>query len=718
MSSADEILIGRGQRSRGIDVRHRTGRRSGRALVGRARERQAIEALLDGVRGGKSAVLVLRGDAGVGKTALLDHAVERATEFRISTTSGVESEVELPFAALHQLCALQIGQLDRLAEPHRQALRVAFGLSSGPPPDRFSIALAVLALVADVGSEQPGLCIVDDAQWLDRASAQILALVARRLGAESVALAFAARGGADELSGLPELAIGGLDEQDAEALLRSTVGAPLDRRVRERLIAETRGNPLALLELAPAAASMPAGTGLADPQQLSGRIEASFAERVEMLGEGARRLLLLAAVEPFGDPMVLGRAAGHLGTEVGVAAEAEPLLIVDQRVTFQHPLVRSAVYRAASPDERRAAHLAVARVLDREGDADHRAWHLAAAAPGPDEDAASELERSAGRAQARGGYAAAAAFLQRAVALTRDPARRTGRALAAAQASLHAGAFEAARESLVSAEMGAPDARQTAQVELLRGQIAFAAGSPVEASGMLLAAGRRLEPLDLSLARETYLGACGAAMFAGPAGAADLVAIGKAARALGRPSGDARAIDVLLDGLALLLSEGRAAAAPTLLRAVDAFSGDEVPAETSLRWGWMATAASNALWDEEGLRTICERHIRLAREVGALEPLPIYLIALCSLSARAGDTAAVESLMGEVEAVADLTGTRMSPFTARLLLVAFGGDPGAFAALKQPAVELAAGAGHDLIVAVAEWTEAVLVKGRGRDGEA
>jgi ATP/maltotriose-dependent transcriptional regulator MalT len=300
------------------------------------------------------------------------------------------------------------------------------------------------------------------------------------------------------------------------------------------------------------------------------------------------------------------------------------------------------------------------------------------------------------------------------VALTRDPARRTARALAAAQASLHSGAFEPARESLVAAEMGAPDARQTAQVELLRGQIAFAAGSPAEASALLLAAGRRLEPLDLALARETYLGGCGAAMFAGAAGAADLVAIGEAARALARPPGEPRAIDILLDGLALLLCEGRAAAAATLFRAIEAFSGDEVPTEMSLRWGWMATAACNAVWDDAGLRAITRRHIRLAREVGALEPLPIYLIALCSLSARAGDTEGATSLMAEAEAVADLTGTRMSPFTAQLLLAAFAGSTTEFAALKQPAVDLAANAGQDLIIAVAEWSEAVLFNGLGR----
>ncbi len=708
MSAADQILAGQGRQP----------------LVGRARERRLIDALLEEVRGGRSAVLVLRGEAGVGKTALLDYAAgQAAAEFRVRTVAGIESEVELPFAALHHLCSPRLRHLDALPEPHRNALRVAFGIASGPPADRFSIALAVLALVADVATERPVLCIVDDAQWLDTASAQILGLVARRLGAEPVGLIFAARSGAsaDVLDGLPELAIGGLDTYEAETLLSTAAAAPLDPRVRERLIAETGGNPLALLELAPlvTATSLSVESGLAAPQQLARRIETSFAARVEWLSEDARRLLLLAAVEPVGEPEVLSHAAERLGIDLGGAAlEVEHLLTVGEQVTFQHPLVRSAVYRAAQPDERRAAHLAVARALDREGDADHRAWQLAAAARGPDEVAASELERSAGRAQARGGYVAAAAFLQRAVALTRDPARRTARSLAAAQASLHAGTFDSARESLVAAGMGAPDARQAAQVGLLRGQLAFAAGSPAEASALLLEAGRRLEPLDLSLARETYLGACGAAMFAGPAGASDLRAIGEAARVLERPPGGPRPIDVLLDGLALLLCEGRAAAAPTLIRAIEAFASDDVPTEMSLRWGWMATAASNALWDEEGLRAISRRHIRLAREVGALEPLPIHLIALGSLSARAGDAAAATSLMAEAAAVADLTGTRMSPFTAQLMLAAFGGSTTDFAALKQPAVDRAASAGQELIIAVAEWTEAVLFNGLGRYADA
>src|SRR4051794_14821943 len=487
-------------------------------LLGRAGERERLDQLLENVRDGQSVVLVVRGEAGGGKTALLHYCARQASGFRGARGAGIESEMELAFAGLHQLCAPMLGRLGTLPAPQRAALGVALGLASGPTPDRFLVALAALSLLSEVATERPLLCLVDDAQWLDAASRQVLGFVARRLLAESVGLVLAVRdpGEEAELAGLPQLPLGGLPEEEARALLATVIPGRLDERVRDRLVGETRGNPLAILELPRglAAAQLPGVVGL-QADQLPGRIEQSFLRRLEALPDAARLLLLVAAAEPNDDPLLVWSAAERLGIGHSAATETEGLLAVGERVAFLHPLVRSAVYRSASPQERRAVHLALAQATDAEADADRRAWHLAAAAPGPDEEVASELERSAGRAQARGGLAAAAAFLRRAVALTRDPALRTDRALAAAQASLHAGAFDAAHGLLAAAEAGELDELQRARVDLLRAEVAYAQNRGSDAPLLLLRAAGRLEPLNVRLSRDTYLDAWSSALFAG-----------------------------------------------------------------------------------------------------------------------------------------------------------------------------------------------------------
>ena len=417
-----------------------SGGQLGGRLLGREREREALDRLLDGGRAGRGGVLVVHGEPGIGKTALLECAVETAREFRVAGICGVESEMELAFAALQQLCCPYLELMEHLREPQRAALAVAFGLDAGPAPNPFLVGLAVLGLLADVAEERPLLCVVDDAQWLDSASARALAFVGRRLLAEKITLVFATRELGEELLGLPDLEVRGLCDGDASALLSSVVPSLLDEQVRGRIVSETRGNPLALLEL-PRGLSpeqLAGGLGLVAAGALAGRIEESFARRLEGLGDDTRLLLLLAAADPVGDPLLLWRAAEKLGISAeGVAdMETDGLLTLGEQVTFRHPLVRSAVYGSAPAQQRRAVHSALAEVTDRRADADRRAWHLAAAASAPDEEVASELERSAGRAQARGGLAAAAAFLQRSVALTGDPARRTDRALAAARANL------------------------------------------------------------------------------------------------------------------------------------------------------------------------------------------------------------------------------------------------------------------------------------------
>jgi DNA-binding CsgD family transcriptional regulator len=599
-------------------------------------------------------------------------------------------------------------------------LATAFGLSVGPAPDRFLVGLATLSLLADAAEEHPLLCLVDDAQWLDQASAQVLGFVARRLVAESVALVFAARVPGDELAGLPELVVEGLPEADARALLEAALTGPLDARVQDRLVAETGGNPLALLELPRGLtpAELAGGFALPDAPPLAGRIEVSFRRRLEALPAQTRSLLLVAAADPVGDPVLVWQAAERLGIRAAAATPAAEagLLEIGARVLFRHPLVRSAAYRSASLQERQAVHRALAEATDPALDPDRRAWHRAQAALGPDEEVAAELERSAGRAQARGGVAAAAAFLQRAVALTLDPAGRAERALAAAQASLQAGAFDAALGLLATAETGPLDDFQRARVDLLRAHIAFASELGRDAPPLLLKAARRLVPFDLDLARETYLIAWAAAVFAGHLGGPnDLLEICHAVRGLPSPPGTPRPLDLLVDGLARLIIDGHAAAAATLQRAADTLTGATV--QDSLRWGWLATAASNAVWDAEGTRAIAARQVRLVRDAGALAQLPMPLLALGTVTAWSGDFAGAASMIAEAESIAAATGSRIPPSIA-LRLVGLQGTEAEASALIATTIEQAAAGGQGLAATMAHWAAAVLYNGLGRYDEA
>ncbi len=485
-------------------------------MFGRERERGILNRLLAG-RGG---VLVVHGEPGVGKTALLEYAIEAGSRYWVAKTSGVEAEMELPFAALQQLCSPFIDLLDRLAQPQHEALEVAFGLTSGSAPNPFLIGLAVLGLLSEAAEEQPLLAVVDDAHWLDQASARVLGFVARRLLAEHIVLLFATRQVDDALNGLPELVITPLGHRDARALLESVLPAPFDGPVLERIVVETRGNPLAVLELPRGLTltELAGGFGLPAEVPLSVGIEESFTRRLLGLPDDVRRLLLVAAADPVGDPALVWRAAERLGIPESAAdtVESEELLGFGPRVVFRHPLVRSAVYRAATPNERRGVHRALAESTDPEFDPDRRAWHRAQAAQKPDEKVAAELEDSAARAQARGGYAAAAAFLERATELTPEASQRSGRALAAAQAKLQAGALDDALRLVATAEAGVLSDSEQARAGLLRGQIAFLATRSGDAARLLLKAAKQLGEVDPQLARETYLEALTAAIFAGP----------------------------------------------------------------------------------------------------------------------------------------------------------------------------------------------------------
>jgi DNA-binding CsgD family transcriptional regulator len=483
-------------------------------------------------------------------------------------------------------------------------------------------------------------------------------------------------------------------------------------------VAETRGNPLALLELPRglSPAELDGGFGLPDVLPLPGRIEQSFLRRVESLPEQTRLLLVVAAAEPLGDPALVWRAAGQLGilAQAAVPAAAAGLVEIGARVRFRHPLVRSAAYRSASLEERRAVHRALAEATDPQIDPDRRAWHRAQATPGPDEDVAAELEQSAGRAQARGGLAAAAAFLERSANLTADPARRAERTLAAAQFNVQAGAFDAALGLLAAAESGTLDEFGYARVDLLRGRVASASSAGSEAPAQLLKAARRLEPLDITLARETYLDAWGAALFAGRlASAGNLLEVSRAARDVPRPTAPPRPADLLLDGLAVLITEGRAAAAPILRRALSGFRGDEVSVEKGLQWGVMASSAAATLWDFDSWDAVITRHVELARGTGALTVLSIALNGQGIVVTWCGDFAAAASVIAEAEAVTEATRTRIAPYGA-MLLAAFRGREAEASTLIKAAIEAAIAGGEGLAVQYARWTTAVLCNGLGR----
>jgi DNA-binding CsgD family transcriptional regulator len=690
-------------------------------LLGRDRERAVLDRLLEGVRDGRGGVLVVHGEAGVGKTALLEYATEAGGAFRIARTSGVEAEMELAFAGVQQLCFPVFALMERLPPPQHEALAVAFGLTSGPAPNPFLVGLAVLGLLAEAAEEQPLVCAVDDAQWLDSASARILAFVARRLQAERIALVFATRELGGALAELPELRVAPLGRRAARALLDSVLPAPVDEGVLEQILAETRGNPLALLEL-PRGLSptqLAGGFGLPQAAPMAAGIEESFTRRLARLPVDARRLLLVAAADPVGDPALVWRAAERLGIPASAAdtLESQDLLVLTPRVAFRHPLVRSAVYGSAELQERREIHRALAEATDPESDPDRRAWHRAQAASVPDEDVAEELDRSAARAQARGGFAAAAAFLERAVALTPDPARRSQRALAAARTTFEAGALDDALGLLETAESGTAvdDGSVRAHVHLLRAEIAFASRRGSDATPLLIAAARELETSDAGLARATFLEALSAASFAGRLArdGGGVVDVSEAALA-GPPMPDSPApSDLLLQGLAVRFTEGYAAGAPLLKQALSAFQRDTAASPHEARWLWFASWVALYLWDDAAWTVLSTRQLELVRTTGALSVLPFVLTNRSSVCAFLGDLRTAEVLEDELRAATEATGIAGVPYGA-LSIAALRGRENEFSELVRTTVGEAQGRGEGLAVTVTEFLSGVLYNGLGR----
>jgi DNA-binding CsgD family transcriptional regulator len=685
-------------------------------LVDRRAECGTLDQFIEAVRAGESRALVLSGEAGVGKTALLEYLAGQAAGCRVARIAGVQSEMELPFAALHQLCVPMLDKLPGLPVPQRDALEIAFGMTSGSAPDRFLVGLAVLSLLSEVADERPLVCVVDDEQWLDRASAQVLGFAARRLGAESVGLVLAARVPSSDIAGLPDLVVERLGEADARALLDAVLTGPLDTRVRDQIVAETQGNPLALLELPRGLTpqALAGGFGLPSAMRLSGGIEENFRRRAGVLPDQTRRLLLVAAAEPIGDPVLVWGAASRLGigAEASAPAIAAGLVEFGMRVRFRHPLVRSVVYGSALPQERQLVHAALAAVTDARHDPDRRAWHLANAALGPDEDVAAELELSAGRARARGGVAAAAAFLERATMLTLDPTRRTERALAAASAKIKAGAFGAARDLLSIAEAGPLSDFQQARIELMGAELAFLTDRGSEAPPLLLKAARRLEPIDPELSRTTYLQALTAGYFAGRlALGGGVEEVARAAALAPPPSHPPRAPDLLLDGLVAHHITGYSAGLPILREALHAF-GTGMSVDEELRWHWVAGIVSRYVWDDHSWDVLSDRHVGLARSVGALSELPVALNSRAFMLLFAGQLAAAASLIQQLQPAIEATGSNRVPYSA-LGLAAFAGRQAEVATMVDAITVDVSRRGEGVGITIMEWASALLNNGIG-----
>ncbi|WP_433502758.1 AAA family ATPase [Pseudonocardia halophobica] len=698
-------------------------RRPAAGLFGRRTECGVLDRLVEAVaHSGESRALVVHGEAGVGKTVLLEYVAEHAAGCRVARAAGVQSEMELAFAGLHQLCAPLLTHVAALPVPQRDALRTAFGVVAGPAPDPFLIGLGVLSLLSHVAEEQPLICLVDDEQWLDHASAQVLAFVARRLGMESMGMVFGARVPSDDLAGLPELVVRGLPDADAHALLDSVLTGAIDRRVRDQIVAETHGNPLALLEIPRelSTAELAGGFGLPGATSVASSIEESFRRRINALPDQPRRLLLLAASDPTGDPVLVWRAAALLGIDTDAAAWAADagLAEFDTRVRFRHPLARTAAYRSAPTQHRQQAHQALAEVTDERLDPDRRAWHRAKAALGPDEDIASELEDSAGRARARGGFAAAAAFLKQAATLSRDSENRARRALAAAQSKIQAGVFVVARDLLAMASSEPLDDVQQATLDMTQAQLAFNTSRGGDVPALLLVAARRLEAIDPDLSRATYLDALLAAIFAarlaGPGG--DVLEVACAAGAAPPPQHPPTVSDLLLDGTAVSLYRGYDAGIPMLRRALADF-GTGMPPDDQLRRLYLACITAARLWDDHRWDELSARYLQLARTTGALSEIPLALTARAHILLFTGDLTTAAALTDELQTVMEATGSGLAPYGA-MGLAALRGDEATAHVLIEATIQDVTRRGEGIGITFAEWANAALNNGLGRYDEA
>lgn len=688
------------------------------AMLGRDSECRTLADLVESARAGHSGALVIHGEAGIGKSELLEYVVGLAQDMQVTRVAAVELEVELPFAALHQLCAPMMNLRHHLPAPQSEALGVAFGLENGPAPDRFRVGLAVLNLLSETAREGPVLCAVDDAQWLDRASAVVLACVARRLQMESVLLVITSREAGGVLADIPDMPVTALSDVDARELILATTRGPMDARVRDLIVAEARGNPLALLELPRSAtpAQLAGGYGVLTVPGAPEAIEENFRRQFTKLPSSARWLLLIAAADSLGSPVLLWRAAEflNLGDRAVAGATESGLIEIGTHVVFRHPLVRSAVYRAASPASRRIVHRALAASIDAAREPDWHAWHRAQAASAPDEEIADELQQAAGRARARGGTAAAAAFLERSVDMTLDPARRVERGLSAAEAKLDAGGLDAA-ESLVASAEGQPmEPRQRARSLLLRGFFAFARDDARTAPALFLEAARLMESVDAGSARDAYLETLSAAIAVGAeAEGTSLAEIAESVRAMRSIAASERPGDALLHGMVEFVTQGPAAGAPLLRHALDRLDREDLPSRDGLRWIWLAGFTANLVWDFPAWERCAARLLHHARDTGSVSTMQIALNMSATVHLFRGELTLVASLSDEERAISAIVRARNPPYSA-MGAAAFAGREGRASLLIAEARQSAKERGEGIAVSFADWAAAVLYNGLGR----
>jgi DNA-binding CsgD family transcriptional regulator len=693
------------------------------ALRGRSKECEALESVLRDARDSQSRVLVVRGEAGIGKTAVLRHVRDLASDFRLAGTVGVESETQLAHAGLHQICAPLLGGIEDLPAPQATALRTTFGLTAGPPPDALLLGLATLGLLSIAAERQPLLCLVDDAQWLDAPTVSTLGFVARRLGAEPVAVVFGVRDplGAAALDGLPTMRIEGIGDADARAVLDSATMLPLEPRVRDRVVAEARGNPLALLELprAQTVAELEMGFGSNDATAVPTRVEQEFQRQIQELPDDTRRLLLTAAVEPLGDVPLLWRAADHLGIDADAAAPAEEAELIDlgARVRFRHPLIRSAVYRQAAVSEVRAAHHALARATDPLVDPDRRVWHLAHAVGDPDEDVAQQLEVAYERARDRGALLTAAALLERSTALTPDPATRGQRAIDAARAKAFSGQVQAGLELLATAELCPLDPLQQAWALRMRATFMSLSGEIADSARLFLDAGELSAPSDAPTARGAYVNALGLQVLIGRLdGEGRLAAFATASQAAPPAPDPPRPIDAVLDALTARFTGGHAAGLEPARQALRTCSDERDYPDQFLQWLWFAPPLAPDIWDDELWDRVTATVLQRNRELGAMNTMPMALQYRAEFLLHAGELTAATTLLDESDTIVDMAG-RPDLGHYGPVFAAWCGDPST-PQLAEAAIAAMSTLGTGRAVALGEYAKALFHNGVGRYDQA
>jgi DNA-binding CsgD family transcriptional regulator len=694
-------------------------------LVGRSADCGVLDDLVEAIRGGLSRSLVIAGEPGIGKTSLLRYAARAAVGVRMVSIAGVESELRLGFAALHRMLVPYLGRIGALPAPQRDALGSAFGLSDGPPADRFLAGLGVLSLLADAAAEQPLIWLVDDAQWLDRDSLEVLGFVGRRLYADSIGLLFGVREpspGLTALDGLPTRRLGGLDPAAARALLAAAISGSVNARVAARIIAETGGNPLGLREVAALLTSdQLAGRSPLPRRLLVGRrMQGHFLRQVKMLPPATGSLLLLASAASGDDPAALWRAAAllDLGPDAADPAVAQDIISLDPQVAFRHPLIRSAVYEGARSADRCRVHDAWASIAGRDGYPDQAAWHRAAAAVVPDEDVAAGLERSAERAERRGGYAAQATFLARAAELTPDAQHHAVRPFAAARAHLAAGDGTLAEALLDQAAPRLDAAGMHVAALRLRASIAVFFSRHKDAPAILLDAIAAAGPPDLPLIRAMLFEAMQAALVARQYTTGTALAE-VAHAALRTPAQTATGTDLLLDGFAIRTAVGYSPAVPLLRAAVAALFTGERPPQAGIPATILGWFAADDLWDEQLRQEMLRRAEAAQRRHGALGALRITLAGLTTGEVWAGRPAEAEACYLEAAEISASMGVPAPATTGVLLeLRAWQGREQESRALAEMTAQWGQQRGAAILEVFAWMGLTVLELGLGRYAEA